>query len=650
MTQLLDNISCGILPPGFAGNDYPSGVPPNWSTTYTSYGGVLLFNLSFSAFVPTSGVIGFFTFDLIIDGTSYAKTSMYFNITVSHMTVPCCFNLENIAAGTHTIEINVPSGINVDIYDRAHMTVQEFIGANTVGLTGPTGNTGPTGTTGRTGPTGSNGATGPTGQIGPTGPTVSTPTLASVMTAGNSASTTLNMNTNAITNITTATATSFVATGSSSTNTIVSGSMTIGNPGGTMTINQGQVSTTASTLNINGGSSLNLQVNSSTIANSTSTFLRSYKPIYLNDGNIYDTILNATWFSTASVNSTNLYQPSVITNKELNIGANSSGGVITSYPFSTLRRYATTHKSYTSATDTTPLSITGTDNGKLISVVGISGSLDYYQAIQTYNIANGSSGIFESRTSGTSTILPVYDVHSNIYPTPSGDPYSSGNYYMKGSCVNMATNYTPNGSENNNNVGVQSNNSGVVDMFFNPDTYSATTPTILRVSDSTLQFGLGTSGTYAFGEKNPSINTPFLTSSNSGLFVNTTSGSPTITGQKNGTNVPILFNSGYLQNVYGVVTSTTTYQMINQQLYATTIFTGNGSFIVKLPSTSGLISGAWISISFAPNVATSRTLTIQNFSSQTLTTLTNGGVANAGGSTTSACRLMLAPDGNWYCI
>lgn len=40
--------------------------------------------------------------------------------------------------------------------------------------------------------------------------TPATPTLASVMTAGNSASTTLNMNTNAITNITTATATTFV--------------------------------------------------------------------------------------------------------------------------------------------------------------------------------------------------------------------------------------------------------------------------------------------------------------------------------------------------------------------------------------------------------------------------------------------------------
>lgn len=61
------------------------------------------------------------------------------------------------------------------------------------------------------GPMGATGTTGPTGSIGPTGP-VPAASLASTMTIGNKASTTLDMSSNAITNVTTLTATTVTPT------------------------------------------------------------------------------------------------------------------------------------------------------------------------------------------------------------------------------------------------------------------------------------------------------------------------------------------------------------------------------------------------------------------------------------------------------
>ena len=157
----------------------PSGVIlgpatiANWSPTYTSRGGVLIINLSFSAYVTTTP--GLYAFNLFIDGVFVARSSFYFANINFHMTIPTIFNLNNVSAGNHTFAVQILGGTAVDVNDYAHMTIQEVIGANSVGLTGPTGltgagATGPTGNTGSTGPTGGRGFTGATGTTGSTGP------------------------------------------------------------------------------------------------------------------------------------------------------------------------------------------------------------------------------------------------------------------------------------------------------------------------------------------------------------------------------------------------------------------------------------------------------------------------------------------------
>jgi hypothetical protein len=94
----------------------------------------------------------------------------------------------------------------------------------------------------------------------------STPTLSAVMTAGNSASTTLNMNTNAISNITTATATTFVGalTGNATSATSATTTTNIaGGLGGSIPY-QSAVNTTA--LLANGTAGQVLQSNGTTLA------------------------------------------------------------------------------------------------------------------------------------------------------------------------------------------------------------------------------------------------------------------------------------------------------------------------------------------------------------------------------------------------
>lgn len=85
------------------------------------------------------------------------------------------------------------------------------------------------------GPIGNTGPTGVTGAVGPTGP-VPTASLASTMTIGNKASTTLDMSSNAITNVTTLTATTI--TGWNVKSLVQGTNVTITNDGvGTYTIN-----------------------------------------------------------------------------------------------------------------------------------------------------------------------------------------------------------------------------------------------------------------------------------------------------------------------------------------------------------------------------------------------------------------------------
>ena len=135
-----------------------------------------------------------------------------------HSTIPSFFTVTDVAPGLHTFGISIGTAYTaVNIDDYASLTLQEVIGANSVGLIGPTGATGytgaiglqgiagsatntgatgtrgPTGATGVTGPqglatnTGATGTTGPTGRTGPTGvigPTGATGSIGSTGSTG----------------------------------------------------------------------------------------------------------------------------------------------------------------------------------------------------------------------------------------------------------------------------------------------------------------------------------------------------------------------------------------------------------------------------------------------------------------------------------
>jgi collagen type VII alpha len=136
LTQVLDNVVGGAT--SVSG---PTDVT-NWTSSFTSYGGTLVCLGSFSAFASSLGAA---IFSLYIDGVSVANSNFFFNDTNVHHTIPTFFNVENISAGSHTIAIRIPANVVVDGQDYAHLTIQEFVGANSIGLTGPTGPAGSAG-------------------------------------------------------------------------------------------------------------------------------------------------------------------------------------------------------------------------------------------------------------------------------------------------------------------------------------------------------------------------------------------------------------------------------------------------------------------------------------------------------------------------
>ena len=181
---------------------------------------------------------------------------------------------------------------------------------------------------------------------------------------------------------------------------------------------------------------------------------------------------------------------------------------------------------------------TSTTGGLLISTGGV-GSKSIYSTtttgatnnnltIQTTNNGNASSGIYDYRQSGTGSgngvapyTFPSWLLTSSFYTpvSPATTPFSTGNYYMLGSCCNMVTTLTPNGSESGVVAGFQSSigdNLGYADMYYNPDQYGGSSPYILRLNSAgLLAYGTGTGGTYSLGTPNPALaNTYFSVNSN----------------------------------------------------------------------------------------------------------------------------------------
>ena len=162
--QLLQNIS--------AGGTYNNGaIVPGWTTFYTSQGGLLTFYLTFSAQSSNPGQLC--EFDLFANGLGnilVGKISYYFNQNanagIDHFTIPCVFSDISLPAGNYYFELYIPGGAQVNSDDFANMLIEEVIGANSIGVTGPQGAQGAQGRTGATGAQGRTGAQGATGAQG----------------------------------------------------------------------------------------------------------------------------------------------------------------------------------------------------------------------------------------------------------------------------------------------------------------------------------------------------------------------------------------------------------------------------------------------------------------------------------------------------
>jgi hypothetical protein len=220
------------------------------------------------------------------------------------------------------------------------------------------------------------------------------------------------------------------------------------------------------------GQTLRADITTTPLSYNPNTNTLNLNGIDLNDnaGTNHISKLNATWFGTTSVNSTNLYQ-TFVGLKYLNIGAFGSGGSITPYTFTTINKYATTHNSYTSSTDAVPLTIFGTDTTKtiktasavssttttLLADTGASGGgsarVDLNSSIsnaptakiETYNLLgdysslqlqNGQANILAGIPAGEDVTVTgcQFDANSDVYYLSDG--YASSTAYVSRITVN----------------------------------------------------------------------------------------------------------------------------------------------------------------------------------------------------------------------
>ena len=165
VTQLFDN----VVPPSIVG---PADV---WTTTFTSYGGTLVFSGSVTAISSANPLVA--NFGVKIDDTPVATSTYTYNAVNLTQNIPLFFSVSGISAGSHTVTVSIPLRVRVDNRNRANLTLTEYVGANSIGgggggATGPTGPAGGGGGGGGdTGPAGADGATGPAGDTGPAGAT-----------------------------------------------------------------------------------------------------------------------------------------------------------------------------------------------------------------------------------------------------------------------------------------------------------------------------------------------------------------------------------------------------------------------------------------------------------------------------------------------
>lgn len=364
-------------------------------------------------------------------------------------------------------------------------------------------------------------------------PSSSAPSLSSVLTTGNKASTAIDMSGNNITNANQITATTFVGdlsgnalkikttsyTGASAPlyPTFVSGSGNVDlfidntasplltyNPSTstlTSTIFAGSVSNantlasnSSGALAITGGSASNtiinalngtidLQSNSASIAKINSSGIQS-QSLNLTDnaGTPHLTGLSSTWFGTGSVNYINLLPVSTgagVNATQFNIGASiNSSATITKQPFSNFDSYATTYKQYTSATDTTPLTITGTTTSKTLKTISTSTDTTLTLLAEYANTGSYNCQLdLKSSASGNQYI--------NMETRDAFGDFSVLN--MKNNNVNLFTGIPA--SESMEQTGIQLNNSA--DIYYAQDTYATAPFYVSRVNLNGWTWGTG---------------------------------------------------------------------------------------------------------------------------------------------------------------
>ena len=235
---------------------------------------------------------------------------------------------------------------------------------------------------------------------------------------------------------------------------------------------------------------------------------------------------------------------------------------------------------------------TGGVGSKTISSTNTTGATNNFLSIQTTNTGNSSSSIYDTRYAGSGTggtgitAFPSWSLYSSFFtPLPAGTPYSQGYFNMLGSCCNMATQLVPNGSESNVAVGFQSSigdNNGYADMFYNPDTYSGTSPYILRLDgNGNLKYGIGTAGTYAFGTPNPTAlsSTYFSVNSNGTNIANPVNNYTFVA-----TTLTLNFQSTSFRNFYNATAITSA---ITQSAVSFSNAVAGGSYMVYITTGSG---------------------------------------------------------------
>ena len=151
MVQILDNVAATV-------QNGPI-IVTNWTSSFTSYGGRIMFEGSLTAF---SSAVVLCVFEILVDSIVIGSVSYFFNQTFTKQSIPAYFQVENIAAGTHTISIRIPANARVDTNDFANLSFIEVVGANTIGIQGPIG----IGIQGNQGIIGSQGVQGLQGLVG----------------------------------------------------------------------------------------------------------------------------------------------------------------------------------------------------------------------------------------------------------------------------------------------------------------------------------------------------------------------------------------------------------------------------------------------------------------------------------------------------